>query len=222
MWRCDSLRVVSAILLLFVSSVLQAAIVGEARDRNGEVLYTEQHFIEGNRHRVEYRAPDDVLFATNEIDYSVGQFHPAYRQHNMRSDEVEGARWQQDTLVLFHTVGSNGHEKRFKAPKRVVLSAGIDHFVRDHWVALQRGDALQFRFAVPARLMLAEMRMSRVAGSDELTLRIEPVSRWLRLLSSPIELVYDDTRRLHRYRGISSLELGDDEPWVDVTYRYPD
>ncbi len=202
-----------------------ATATGEARDRDGRLLYTERHLIDGDHHEVEYRDADGELFATSRLDYGFGDTQPAYQQRDLRSDEREGARWRQGALVLFHADRGGEREKVVATPPQpLVLSSGFDHFVRDHWQALQRGDAVPFHFAVPTRLMLVELRVCRVDADDApaggLALRADPISPLWRLVTKPIDLFYDADRRLLRYRGISNLELGENSPWVEVTYRY--
>ncbi len=200
-----------------------ATAIGEARGRGGELLYTERHVIDGQRHDIEYRDAGGALFATSRIDYSFGDTQPAYRQENLREHEAEGARWQQDGLVLFHAEGGSEREKVMAAPQPLVLSSGFDHFVRAQWQLLQQGDTLRFHFAVPARLMLVELRVRRIdaeAPAGGLALRADPVSPLWRLVTKPIELFYDADRRLLRYHGISNLALGESAPWVEVTYHY--
>lgn len=216
------------LVLCFVSLLLpaslQAAIVGEARSRDGELLYTERHLLDGSRHKIEYRDADDELFATNLLDYDSGDTQPAYRQRNLVNGERQEVQWRGDKLVLFRSDGAGDErEKVISAPQPLVLSAGFDHFVRDHWEALQRGEELRFHFAIPLRLMLVELRVRRTdatAPPGGLALRTEGASAWLRLLSKPVDLLYDAERRLQRYRGISNLGIGGEAPWVDITYRY--
>lgn len=212
-----------ALLPLFA----QATATGEARGRNGELLYTERHVIDGAHHNVEYRDAAGELFATNSLDYSFGDTQPAYRQENLREKEAEGARWQQGGLVLFHVEGGSEQEQKnviaAPQPQPMVLSSGFDRFVREHWQPLQQGDTLRFHFAVPARLMLVQLRVRRIDAevpAGGLALRADTASPLWRLVTQPIELFYDADRRLLRYRGVSNLELGESAPWVEVTYRY--
>lgn len=215
-------------LLLICSALLPllayATATGEARNRDGELLYVERHVVDGDRHEIEYRNVDGVLFATSQLDYSFGGTQPAYRQENLREGQTEGARWQQGDIVLFHTDGSDEQQKRVVAPPQpLVMSSGFDHFIRASWEPLQRGETLRFHFAVPMRLMLVELRVRRIdaeAPAGGLALRADPVSPLWRLVTKPIELFYDADRRLLRYRGISNLELGESSPWVEVTYHY--
>jgi hypothetical protein len=228
------------LLLMLLPALALAIATGEARDRDGNLLYVEHHRLDGTRHEIEYRDADGELFATNSLDYRYGDTHPAYRQHLFAGREPEaggsqyrtqrqrqrqeGARWQQGALVLFHSEGDREREKRVDVRQPLVLSSGFDRFVRGHWEALQRGDQLRFHFGVPARLSVVELRLLPVP-SDEvpaggLALRAEAASRLLRLVSSPIELLYDGDRRLLRYRGVSNLPFGESAPWVEITYRY--
>ena len=237
------MRFLLIVTLSLLPLLAYAAALGEARDRSGRLLYTERHTVEGSRHYIEYRDAKGELFASSHLDYRFGDTHPAYRQEKRRvgallggrisGDSIEGARWRGGQLELFHADGVSGRApERVKViaapqPQPLVLNAGFDHFVRDHWQALQRGDVLRFHFALPARLMLVELRARRIDAPADvelpaggLALRTDPVSPLWRLLSRPLDLFYDGEHRLLRYRGVSTLELGENAPWVDVTYRY--
>ncbi|HUH38059.1 MAG TPA: hypothetical protein VL027_08950 [Spongiibacteraceae bacterium] len=197
-------------LVLFclpAANVMAVDAVGVARDvSGGEVLYREQHQVGPDSRHIEYRDAQGRLIATNSLDYSYSTTSPAYTQKDLRNDLTQGARWEGGALVLFS--GGQAAQVGFTAP--LVISSGFDGFVRENWAALVSGQRRVFDFALPDRLTTVRMRIEREAAPSgehggRYTFVTQPDNFLVRWLGAPIELVYDDERRLLRYRGVSNL-----------------
>ena len=210
------------------SGVAGPQVLGRAFSPDGDsLLYTEYHWRFGIDHLVEYSDPDGALIAKNRLRYVRDSPSPAQDQYDMRSGVREGAIWRGDDLYLFRS----DEERPVSASGTLVISSGFDGFVRDHWEALASGRSVNLEFAVPARLRTIELR-ARKLGSDACPdatehgwtcFRVEPVSRLLRWLSAPIELAYDERRRLRVYSGLSNLrDAGGNSLQVLIRYEHPE
>lgn len=219
----------AATLWLFAAAPASAAapaqyIEGTAlRLPERSVAYHERHRIEGERHRIDYRAPDGNAIAQQTLDYACSDSAPAFEQRDLRSGRRIGARWEDGTYVLLRA----DQTRREEADPRLVASSGFDRFVRTHWERLAAGEELRVRFALPARLQVLALRITReydAAPEDPVRywFEIVPQRAWLRLFVDPILLGYDAERRLRVYRGISNLSDADGSALeVEIRYEYP-
>lgn len=190
---------------------------------DGRVLYTEYHQWHDAWHRSEYRAPNGVLLAVNELDYSPGKSQPAFVQTDEVNGTKRGARWDGSTLTLFHDNRSEVVDYR----EPLVISSGFNNFVLEHWSALVGNDTLTVEFAVPERLMLVNLNVQRIEparshiadrNADWIYLRVKPTNTVLSWFIKPVDLAYSADRRLRIYRGSSNLELAGKIPQVEIRY----
>ncbi len=203
-------------------------VVGRAYDVSGErFLYLERHRWRGQEHLVQFFDPDGELIAENRLRYERASSEPAHDQIDHRSGRREGARWDGDRLYLFR----DERERRVEPGEPLVISSGFEPFVRSHWSELTSGESLRFDFAVAGSLRTLGLAARSLPQADcQLELedgwvcfRVEAASRLFRWLSDPIDLAYDEQRRLRTYRGLSNLrdERGDSLS-VLIRYEYRD
>jgi len=234
-------RIAGICLILLTSSLPfagQAAgqTVGTAYDLKSEqLLYSETHCLssEANAREVIYRNDDGAMIARKLVDYSSGHTTPSFVQHNLYSQELIEVSLGEEGVTMsvrgvdqpeFKTITST----RPDAKLPVVIDAGFDAFVRDHWDSLVSGESKRFQFPFAARERLVELRIKPVqcsySGDSDQCFRLELSNWFLRMLAAPIELGYDaDLRRLSRYRGLSNI--GDENGKglvVDIRYDYRD
>lgn len=166
-------------------------ITGEARSiESGELRYREIHACspDGDQCTVEYRTPGGDLFARKELDYSRSRYAPSLLMEDRRDGRVIEVRG-----------GFAGN---------TVVDAGFDNYVRSRWDQLARGEVLEFPFLVAGRKRPLEMRAQRrERGCPAWGLCIEVGldSWWLGRLVAPIQLLYDESRRLRQFRGVSNI-----------------
>lgn len=216
-----------ALILLAQPALAEAFATGRAYSASdGQLLYTEEHRWDEQHHSVKYLYPDGQVFATCETDFSHSFISPAYTQTYLDTDRHEGARWSGDTLTLFN--GNRERAMRFQQP--LVIGAGFFHFLRAHWDELLSGNTVAFEFAVPDRMSIVDLRLARVSATDSgiddgdpdwFYFRVEATSRMLRWLTAPLNVAFDDQRRLMVLRGTSNVKLGRGAaPQVVVHYDY--
>ena len=208
--------------------------VGEAFDlESNELLYRETHCVIGGEdaREVIYQNDEGDLIAHKRVDYTSGDFTPSFVQQNYYSRErIEVA--MQDGQVLMSVrdeADPEAAEISSDAPDpgtQIVIDAGFDYFVRDHWDELVGGEIKEFAFPFAARSSLIDLRIRRFGCSYESEtdqcFRLEMSNWFYRMLADPIELGYDAAeRRLTRYRGLSNIGDGSGNGQVvDIRYDY--
>lgn len=185
-------------------------VVGEARSLdNGELRYREFHHCsdDGRLCNVLYKDGQGELFARKQVDYRESLRSPALVVEDLR----EG-----------RTVRIDGG-----VDPQVVVDAGFDNYVRERWAELAEGATVRFPFLIAGRDSPLKMKASRSerddCGEDALCLTVTLDAWLLSMLVTPIELVYDQERRLMQYRGISNIRDAQGRSQdVRIDYRYPD
>jgi len=198
---------------------------GTARDRDGAVLYREEHVVELEAGRPRsavtvYRDPAGEPIAELRTDFSADPFAPSYTFDDLRTGATEAVSVGEREVRL----EARGRSRTVARPAHLATGQGLDRLVRDRLEALARGESLRVDYAVPGRLDTYEFRVqARRADGDRVRVRVELASFLLRLVAPDLDVEYDrDSGRLLRYRGASNLSFGEgDNPQVEITYAYP-
>jgi len=219
-----------------LASSLEKSVVGEAYDiKNQSLLYREIHCGKENdlEHSVFYQGVEGELIAQKTLDYKTGRLSLSFVQKNLHTGKIISVRLtDQEVSMSVQNMREQQPEKSnseiVKSNLPLVIDAGFDSFVRQHWDSLVSGNRKWFRFPVATRSSLMAFRVDSSTCSydnnGDQCFRLE-LSSWLyRLLADPIELGYDSVhQRLTRYRGLSNIEDNDKQGQiVDIHYRYGD
>lgn len=211
--------------------------LGEAFSLEDEkLLYREAHCPRnyGLQREVFYFDPQGESIAHKSLDYRHGSATPAFVQHNYQTDEKTGVRFKQSDIELFYrdnkgVIAEKSLDLAQQKPELpIVVDAGFDSFIRKHWDSLIAGENRQFRFALPTRGQLVDLRVSTTScsyASERDQCFAMAMDNWLfRMLVDDIELGYDpESRQLTRYRGLSNIEDADGNGIaVDIRYSYQD
>jgi hypothetical protein len=184
-------------------------------------------------HTVFYQSVNGELIAQKTLNYKTGRFSPSFVQKNLHTEEIISVQLTDLKINMSvqdmreqQPATSNSEVVKDNLP--LVIDAGFDAFVRQHWDSLVSGDRKWFRFPVATRSTLMAFRVDSSTCSYDSDVdqcfRLE-LSSWLfRLLADPIELGYDTVhQRLARYRGLSNIEDDNKQGQiVDIRYRYDD
>jgi hypothetical protein len=189
------------------------AYVGEARTPDGALIYEEHHLVRFNEQQpaerlVTYRCTDGQAFARKQVDYGDPLFAPSFRLDDHRFGYVEGFA----KGAAFVRAGSAADEQRevIDAGAALVVDAGFDEFVREHWDELQRGEAVSLEFLVPSRLdayrfKLRKVRSEAIFGEPASVFELA-ISGFLSLFADPLEVGYRDSdRRLMHFKGLTNI-----------------
>ncbi len=195
------------------SAVQIRAYVGEARAPDGALIYEEHHLVRFDGEQpaerlVTYRCTDGQAFARKQVDYGDPLFAPSFRLDDHRFGYVEGFA----DGAAFVRAGSAADEEReaIKAGAALVVDAGFDEFVREHWDELQEGKAVPLEFLVPSRLSSYKFKLRKVRPEDMFgtpTSVFElAVSGLLGWFADPLEVGYRDSdRRLMHFKGLTNI-----------------
>ncbi len=231
---------VAGLILLAFAAPLGAAGEGAAAGmaydlESGELLYRETHCLnnDGSEREVFYQDIDGKLIAHKRVDYSSGVTTPSFVQHNHNASKSIEVGMQQGEvrMTVFDWDSGRATRSAVARPKDglpVVIDAGFDGFVRQHWNELVSGETREFQFPFANRESLVQLRIqprtcSYQTQSDQ-CFRLDLANWLLRMMVEPIELGYDlESRRLARFRGLSNIsDEGGNGLVVDIHYSYRD
>jgi hypothetical protein len=208
--------------------------VGEAYDlQSGELLYRETHCVsaDGFDREVIYQDADGKLIARKLLDYRSGFITPSFVQHNLYSNEsievgLDQGAVSMAVIDLDDRSASKIAMEQPDATLPVVIDAGFDGFVRQHWDELVAGASREFQFPFADRQSLVDLRIQPLSCSyqtqTDQCFRLDLANWLLRVVVKPIDLGYDaGSRRLTRYRGLSNIgDANGNGLVVDIRYGY--
>jgi len=127
-----------------------------------------------------------------------------------------------DKLVFHYTKG--GKTKTAEEPRTAnfIVSGDLSDYVRDHWATIQKGDALEVRFAVLDRLetigfKFTKERDVKINGRDYVVVAFAPTSFFIRLVAKPVSITFNpDGVGVIALDGRTSPKLKKDGQWHDV------
>ena len=210
--------------------------VGLAYDlKTDELLYSETHCVSEDsvKREVLYKDAEGKLMASKLVDYSSGVTTPSFVQHNLYSSEFIEVGFEQG-MVSMAIIDADSREILKSAQAQpsqklpIVIDAGFDSFVRQHWDSLEAGESHEFQFPLADRETLVELRIQTLGCSylsqTDQCFRLDVANWLLRILVKPIELGYDkEARRLTRFRGLSNIgDANGNGLVVDIKYDYSD
>lgn len=231
-------EILLSVALLFGAALAQAddillRVTGEAcLLGSGKPAYREIHEIGTARHTVQYLGQGNRLIASKQLDYAQGFNTPLYRMHDLRFNRITGNEWLGDHFSIYRLEsGESPKRKNVQPSADLVIDAGFDHFVREHWNRLANGESLPFSFVVADPLVTLHMRMQRVQPEQSAIPRRDPRYRYFHASSRnrligwaipDIHLAYDsESRLLQAYLGPSNLtDEQDKSQQVLIEYRY--
>jgi len=222
---------------------LQPWAIGEAWSSDGgTLLYREYHFAEDPSldlpTRILYLDPEGQLFAEKSLSYHQSLNAPAVSYIDHRSQAQVEVAHNGDSRARMVRVAFRADEDSRKRSRDIDLSdtliidAGFDPFIRQHWDALVNGNRITAPFLVPSRLDTIRVGVTNtrrsdcaIDGEDILCFTVRPAGmlRVVGWLVDPIYLAYDSqTQRLLMFDGVSNIpdDAGDNQT-VRLLYYYP-
>lgn len=238
------IAVAAVLVLAFTPTIGQAQTmldyIGEAYDleQPDTLLYREQHRLiqqrddQGNRipltRQVDYFSADGELIAEKTNDYRNTITQPDFILRDLRHNYSEQSEKVANGWRL--TLQENGTTTRQIVDDfdyELVIDAGFDDFIRNHWQALLQGETVPFSFASVARQTTVNFEVKasnpqRLQQPLKITMTLG--SALLSWLLDPIKLEYQrSSQRLLRYQGLSNIQDNNQQgQQVDIRYRYFD
>ncbi|BDA80436.1 hypothetical protein LPTSP3_g33660 [Leptospira kobayashii] len=209
---------------------------GKAYDLNsGKYVYSDNHseFFTGGKHQrseVIYKDAAGNPFAKKYIHYDQNPLVPTFSTEDYRDGYLEGAdvKGKQVRLYYKRKKEDSLEEKTYLPAYPAVMDGGFDHFVREYWDKLTRGERMSFRFLVPVQLDDYLFAVEKIKDEDRngrkaIYVKLEIDNFILKRLIKPILLVYDyKTKRILQYEGISNINDENGKSLkVKIVYDYP-
>ncbi len=207
----------------------EQAYMGEARDDDGRLVYTEHHRVTTTRGMItgsvtEYKAPDGVLIAMMQSDYSRNVAMPTYVFEDYRRGHREGLRWQDGAYFIFRQE-ANKQEKRSRLQEEsdVFSCQGWHYHLTKNLNQLER-DMITMNLVLPSQLRPIPFVVKKITSAESLLLAELSTRHWLyRHFAPSMRLEYDKlSGRLLSYHGVSNiLNKSGERQEVTIRYIYP-
>jgi len=213
--RCAALWLLAA--LMFPAAAQDRHYTGIAYAEDGQtVRYREEHWLFRDAgvptRLVLYRCPSGEPFARKLLRERGEAAAPEFDFLDARDGYREGVRRQGNGWLVYvrKREGAPLDTGLLEPRPDMVIDAGFDAFVREHWADLAGTARLGIAFVVPSRLDYLDLRL----GSARDTRLGDVAVRQLRLslggllgaLAPTIDLTYAaDGRRLLRFEGVSNI-----------------
>lgn len=218
--------------------------IGYAYNLNNEqLLYTEHHnYLSRYEHQVIYREANGKIFATKNLNYSQSYLSPDFVQENLRNGEkITSEKIDQEVEVKYKQNTISGIKKRrLNFTPNLVIDAGFDHFINQHWQSLIQGQEMKIDYLIPARTEYYQLTVEYIdcegKGSNpkkkenpmpsHYCFSVSATNFFIALFSSELKLSYevsDEGIRLSSFQGRSNI-CDKDGSYQDVKifYHYPD
>ena len=210
---------------------------GEARLKDGTLVYTEHHtarFDENGRilnARTVYKNPSGKVIGKLQSDFSESITAPVYDYVDLRSNEFHGIRADNEHFILFFREPESGEEKTIKLKKGfteddlIVGCQGLHYYLRENLDVVRQKDTIGIKFLIPGDLDYYSFRMKYVGeDQDVVRLKIYINNFFLRLFAPSLLLKYDKKQgRLLNYIGLSNIKSDEGKiQKVVINYFYDD
>lgn len=221
--RQTLVMVLIAIALKSHAATAKDDFVGQARSvQDGKLLYTEHHQTTGTcrngvwrplHDHVIYRSPAGKVIAEKTVDYRPSPYRPSYTL----TDKVFGERFEvvnhndRKLTETLHDRSGKNHRYRIGVTKDLVVDAGFDYYVTDHWRALLSGETVNFSFFAPTRGDTVSFRVRAASDRQQAKLKapyvfvMEPTSLVVRWMVDPILIGYNKNRQITDYMGLTNI-----------------
>lgn len=205
---------------LALSAMVQAqdgySVSGTAYQINTtKVVYRELFTpLDANREiTVNYAKPDGSVFATKTLRFTGEPTQPEFEFKDQRTNERRAARFDAGRVFLTFDQQGLKQEKEVLETANLVIDAGRDALIQQHWDALLEGKRIRFQQAWPERLEVAGLQIREIKAdrsplnnaSNPTTWRyfvVEPSHKVSAIFATPVHLAYEpDGRYLMRSQG---------------------
>lgn len=198
----------------------EEAYFGEARLKDGTLVYTEHHtasFDENGKiltARTVYKDPAGRIIGKLQSNFSESITAPTYDYVDLRTNEYHGIRTDKEHFILFVRQPESGNEKTLKLKKDfiedglIVGCQGLHYYLRENLDIVRQKDTIDIKFLIPGDLDYYSFRMN-YEGEDQnvVRLKVSIDNFFLRLFAPSLLLKYDKKRgRLLNYVGLSNIK----------------
>lgn len=206
---------------------------GEARDKKGEVVYTEKHKATFKEDRVQdsvtlYYSPKGELIGELKSDYSKNIYLPDYTFQDLRSGMFHDVKLEEDKLKVSakKTKDAPEEKEQFEVKDNMISGQGFHYFIREHLNSFVQNKNKDVKFVMPGLLDYFSFNIwaDRKPSSEDpiVHLKMSVNSVILKLFVSTVKMQYDKVKKhLLSYDGVSNLLSQDGKNQdVVITYKY--
>lgn len=215
------LMVCLTLLVISTSDAQQWSISGTAYDIDSKkIIYTEHYQLEvgeqglPTKAQVQYRDPDGQEFANKTIDYHHNSVAPDIDFFDQRNQTSIVVSHQPRTIEIRSRHDNHVELQKvdYQPDENVVIDAGFNRFVLQHWDALLAGKKILFSFLSIDRAKLIDFSLEKISqNQQQLVLAIKPDSFFVGLMVDPIYLTYSiESKKLVIYQGLTNLQRSKD------------
>lgn len=194
--------------------------VGTAFDSNGLELYTESHWVIGeagdSKRLILFSCPDGQAFARKSIDDAGHAQAPLFQLDDARTGYREGVRLAESgarEVFVRRRSGQSEQRALLETIPQLVIDAGFDWFVLEHWDELAAGTSLKVEFLLPSRLrsysfVLRPLGEVLIGGTPALRFELA-LDAWFGFAVPSAHLAYaKQGKSILEYAGISNIRGG--------------
>lgn len=220
-------KVLLAALFFVQAAVSQASpsVIGTASNSQGETLYTEKHFTNGQgfTHKVSYFAQGKE-FASKTINQGQTPASPSVKLTDTRSGQKYSVESDGENVIFSFKKTAQSKTKKGKTAinKPLIIDAGFNAFIQNHWQALNKGEKLTVFYALPTRQSLAKLVVSKNNNCAKAHCFTIAVKNWfLALIVDKLKLSYNEQKQLLSFQGPSNIVDKNGKTLnVTIQYRY--
>ena len=204
---------------------------GTASSGEGKTLYEEQHRVEGTcesgtfrplEHSVTYVHSvngNAEVFGDKTLDYHQSAIRPTvnFQQPDFQESLKITYPNADSVSVVLREPGGDTKRSSVDSSENLVVDAGFDNLVRQHWEEVTGGESVKFRFLAPSRgtdyAFILEPTQSQAVKADHV-MQIRPDSIMLKFLVDPIILGYNNQGALTAYSGLTNVRENADQNYT--------
>ncbi|MCV2403511.1 hypothetical protein OFY17_11570 [Marinomonas sp. C2222] len=207
------------------------AVIGKAYSlKSGELLYQEIHRTKESMRTVTYMEADGTVFANKSINYALSSHQPSFEQTNDRNGEfIKVIQQGKDILITYKASRDEADStKQLTLTPNMIIDAGFDPFIKEHWQPLLEGEKFDLDYVVPSKKTTFGFRFGldkclENTKDGSVCFSLSPTSWLVKMAVDPIVVAYEEnTKRLVRFTGRANISNAKGKyENVDIRYQYP-
>lgn len=208
------LQVLLAFSLINIAYAERTELIsGEAKSRDGQLKYREQHTMtyEGDalkKVETKYFKPSGEEFASLTSSFISSPLLPDSEFTDKRTGNTELTKVVDDKYQVT-TKNSKGVEKSesLEIENNMLCGQGYHNYIRANLNNFKKGTSKEIKFVIPSRRDYFSFDLSLLkSGEDKKTFKLAITNWILKMFADSIEVDYDNEGNLLAYRGLSNIQ----------------
>ncbi len=205
-----------ALLLITYSFSLFARtefIQGEAKSRDGELKYKEQHIMtyEGDdlkKVETQYFKPSGENFASLTSEFNSSPLLPDSLFKDLRNNKSELTKVEAKQYVVTTNNGKDVIKTgKLDIESNLLCGQGYHNFIRANLNNFKKDEIREIKFVLPSRRDYFSFDLSLIKEEGNIKTFKLAITNWvLKMFADSIEVDYDTKGNLLAYRGLSNIQ----------------